>query len=382
MSRILFVTWDGAGNLVPTFGLARALTEKGHDVRLLGHRTIQERCGEHGWRFRPFRHTPDFDSTAPTDIETEMQSLGRQLFFNPSVVLDVQEELRREPSDVLIVDCMLFAALCAGEAAEIPTIALFHTPVSPFRLGPMVEAMGPAMPVLNALRAELGLATVATVFDLHDACALSLVTSATELEAIPMPPNVRFVGPMAGGPSPLPDDDDVPDVADGPQPLVLVSLSTSYQDQVGVLGRLVEALAAVPARVVVTTGPAVDPGMIRDAANIRVRRFVRHDRLLPQASLFVTHAGLGSVLTALRHGVPMLCVPMGRDQYFNAGRVEALGASRTISADAGADVIAETVRELLGGGTEREGAKRMANILSSYGGIEEAVAEVERIARS
>ena len=48
MSRFLVVTWDGAGNLTPALGVAKALTTRGHDVRLLGHRAIHERCGDHG----------------------------------------------------------------------------------------------------------------------------------------------------------------------------------------------------------------------------------------------------------------------------------------------------------------------------------------------
>jgi hypothetical protein len=43
MARIVIVTWDGAGNLVSTLGTARALVQRGHDVRLMGHDSILER---------------------------------------------------------------------------------------------------------------------------------------------------------------------------------------------------------------------------------------------------------------------------------------------------------------------------------------------------
>ena len=58
MGRFLVVTWDGAGNLLSTLGIARRLAQRGHDVRLLGHRSIQRRYGDRGWRFLPFHHTP------------------------------------------------------------------------------------------------------------------------------------------------------------------------------------------------------------------------------------------------------------------------------------------------------------------------------------
>ena len=40
--------------------------------------------------------------------------------------------------------------------------------------------------------------------------------------------------------------------------------------------------------------------------------FADHDRLLPECALVVCHGGLGTVLRALAHGVPMLILPLGR----------------------------------------------------------------------
>ena len=59
-------------------------------------------------------------------------------------------------------------------------------------------------------------------------------------------------------------------------------------------------------------------------------RFVPHGEVLPHASLVVTHAGMGTVMSALSHGVPLLCLPLGRDQFFNAAMVERLGAGRAL----------------------------------------------------
>ena len=37
MAEILFVTWDGGGNVPPALGIAAALTARGHAVRFVGH---------------------------------------------------------------------------------------------------------------------------------------------------------------------------------------------------------------------------------------------------------------------------------------------------------------------------------------------------------
>jgi UDP-N-acetylglucosamine:LPS N-acetylglucosamine transferase len=61
----------------------------------------------------------------------------------------------------------------------------------------------------------------------------------------------------------------------------------------------------------------------------------------------VTHAGLGSVVAALAHGVPMVCLPLTREQPENAQAVVRLGAGRALRPDAGVDEIAAAIREQL-----------------------------------
>ena len=37
MAEILFVTWDGGGNVPPALGIAGELSARGHEVRFVGH---------------------------------------------------------------------------------------------------------------------------------------------------------------------------------------------------------------------------------------------------------------------------------------------------------------------------------------------------------
>jgi MGT family glycosyltransferase len=381
MARVLVATWDGAGNLVSTLGISQRLVQDGHDVRLLGHRSIPARSPDHGWRFRPLQHTGEFDSSDSMDLEREMELLGDRLWFSESVAQDVINELELERADVLLSDAMLFGAMSAGEAAGIPTAALFHSSLTAFRGGPLVEMLQPVVPTLHAMRASLGLPAVDAISDVHDGCARSLVAMPREFEMdVPMPPNACFVGPVLDGPTLAGQTDEV-DVADGPEPLVVVSFSTSNQGQTPMLQLLADVLGTLPARVVLTTGPSVDPATIEAGANTRVVQFVPHDQLFPHASLVVTHAGLGTVMSALSHGVPMLCVPMGRDQFFNAMRVEALGAGRTVHLGADAAAITGAVQAMLDDSAARDGAKRMANVIAGYGGAGAAVEEIVGLAR-
>ena len=306
--------------------------------------------------------------------------MARRIWFNPSAALDVSEELAREGADLLIGDCMLWGALSAGAAAGVPTVALFHAALTPFRRGPFSDLLATFVPALNEMRGRLGLRAVARSSDVHDACALSLVASPREFEPPGrFPDNVRFMGPLLDGPSLSRSVDAIAPATAAP--LVVVSFSTGDMGQRDVLQRVVDALATIETRVVVTTGPAVDPGLIRRSANVEVVRFVPHDRLLPRASLVVTHAGLGTVMTALAHGRRLLCMPLGRDQMFNAARVEALGAGRTIAADSGPSVIEKTVRTLLADTATQDSAGRAATVIAGYRSGAAAVAELEGVAQ-
>ncbi|HJR26047.1 MAG TPA: glycosyltransferase [Acidimicrobiales bacterium] len=378
MASYLVVTWDGAGNLVSTLGIARRLVDEGHDVRLLGHESIDARCGSHGWRFVPLRQLAEFDNTAENDPGDEITRLSADLWCSPAVAEDVRAELEREPADVILADCMLLGALCAGEAAGLPTVALFHSPISLFRGGPLVELLAPALPIVHEMRRDLGLPAVGSIAELHDRTALCLVATPREFDVeVPLPDHVRFVGPILDGPPLSTRVDDV-EVDDDGEPVVVVSFSTSFQGQHTTLQRVADALAGLPVRAVVTTGPSVDPADILKGENTQVVGFVPHERLFPAASVIVTHAGLGTVMAALASGTPMVCLPMGRDQFFNAAMVERLGAGVVLDAAAPASAIAAAVQEVLGGDGHRAAAEQFAKVISGCGGATEAVAALEQ----
>ncbi len=105
MGRYLIVTWDGAGNLAPTLGITRTLVERGHDVRVIGHDTIVERCGDVGARFVPLTQAAGWDAMEdPDDFEAEITLMIEELCFSTTIARDLAQELDREPADAVLVD--------------------------------------------------------------------------------------------------------------------------------------------------------------------------------------------------------------------------------------------------------------------------------------
>lgn len=383
MARYLIVTWDGAGNLVPTLGIARTLVTDGHDVRMIGHDTIRQRCGDIGTRFIALTQPDDWDQMEdPDDFEAEVTLLINDLCCSVPIARDVAAELDREPADAVLVDCMLFSATNVALAADVPTATLFHTPYTIFRGGPLVEMFSPAIELLNAQRDELNLAPIGSLADIHDACDIALVAVPAEFEpdAVDAPNVLRF-GPVLDAP-PIAEPAGAVDVRDGSMPIVLISLSTSEQGQRDLLQRCVDAVSKLPVRAVVTTGPSIDPATVRAGANTQVVSYVPHTDLLPHISLVITHAGLGTTMASLGTGVPLLCVPMGRDQFFNAERTEALGAGRMLPPDADAPMIADAAMQILQDAGYGDAAKRMAVAIGAYGGARGAADALVSLTRS
>lgn len=380
MGRYLIATWDGAGNLVPTLGITRTLVGRGHDVRILGHDTIVRRCGDMGARFVPLSQAEGWDAMDdPDDFEAEMKLLTEDLCFSTIIARDVAQELDREPADAVLVDCMLFTAIDAARASGTPTATLFHAPYTMFRGGPVVEMFQPGIAIANGLRAELGLPAMEALGDIHDACDLAIVAVPKEFEPdVADATNVLRIGPVLDAP-PLSRDFDEVDVRDGLAPLVLVSLSTSEQGQADLLQRCVDAVAGLPVRAIVTTG-SIDPSTVKAASNTQVVRYAPHAEILPSASLVITHAGLGTTLAALGRGVPLLCTPMGRDQFFNAEQVQTLGAGLMLMPDSSSDEIARAAADVLEDGRFKAGAKQMAVAIGGYGGAAEAATALEGLA--
>ena len=100
---------------------------------------------------------------------------------------------------------------------------------------------------------------------------------------------------------------------------------------------------------------------------------------MADASLVVTHGGHGTVMNALRHGVPLLCMPMGRDQHFNAAQVERLEAGRSISDDGARWPSPRPTCAILSDRRARANARHLAGVLAGYGGATDATAALAQL---
>ena len=373
--RFHVVTWSGGGNTTPTYALARGLVARGHAVTILGQMAQAEAARDLRAHFVPLG-VPDW--TPGKSLEEESEAFSA-LLFGPAVGEAVLDHIARDPPDVLVVDCMLTSALAAAERASMPSAAMVHVLYEQFVAGTMGRRWSAMLSVVNETRRGFGLPPAESPMALLEPMSLVLVACPQAFDAsMPvLPKNVRYVGAMLDDPPTAPSASPWP-LADG-RPRVLVALSTTCQHQEDVLRRIAAALATLPIEAVITAGPAVDVRAIDPARNVAVFRYIAHRTLLPDCALVVTHAGLGAVMAALAHGVPLLCLPMGREQHDNAARVAACDAGLVLTPDAEVGEISQTIRAMLAAPAYRTAARHMAATIALRDGREAAVDELERL---
>ncbi len=414
----LFVTWEGGGNVPPVLGVARRMAARGHTVRALTEPCLEAAVREAGAEFIPFtRHFTRAeigddlmgDWQAKSPIGALKHSLDQVLLGPARIVAEeTQRALAQAPTDALVADFLMLGSLLAAEAARIPRVVLFHMPE--YLPGPGRPAAGPGfmprsdllgrardglfaslfyrtfagyLPAYNDVRREFGLTPLKTAQDItaeYHRADLRLIQTleAFDFPIKPAPANVRYVGPVLDDPD-WTDPWRNPWPADDRRPLVVASLSSTFQNQQEILQRIITALGGLEVRGLVTLGPAMADAAFDLPANVLVVPSAPHGQVFAQAAAVVTHAGHGTVMRALAAGVPLVCLPMGRDQADNAARVVYHGAGLRLKPTAKSPQIRAALQRILQQPQFRQHAQRLGRLIVEDVAANRAVHELERV---
>jgi UDP:flavonoid glycosyltransferase YjiC (YdhE family) len=373
MVRALVITWAPGGNLPPMLAAASVLDRRGHEVAVLCSGETRDAAERLGFEVTDYRRSPDPDVTVAFEAQAELMMAT---MAGAEIALDAREALDQLQPDLAVVDCMLPAAIAAARAAGTPTVSLVHFLYGLARTQ-MLRAGGAWTTDLHTLAAThrmLGLAPAPDGLSAWEAPELVLVTAPRWLDIdSDAPANVVHAGPLAVAVHPERR-------AGAPARRVLLTFSTTVMaDQAALIYRVGEAVGGLDLAAVLTLGRAVARDSVQVPDNIEVVDFADHDRLMPGCAAVIGHGGLGTVLRALAHGVPQLLLPLGRDQAFNADRVEGLGAGIQLPADAPPGRIRTTLRALL---TDRRFAAEAALVARRIAADEPDRAAAEALERS
>lgn len=268
---------------------------------------------------------------------------------------DVVDAGRRWRPDVIVREGNEFGGYLAAERLGLPRAVLDIAPLNAHHL-PFVHES------LNGERVALGLDPVDDPWHPNRGLLAGIAPRPWYPATLPVHPT-RCYRPdevttrLPGAFADLPAD----------RPLVLAGLGTIASDLVpeaaGLLTTMVTALGELPCTAVISLG---SESAVRDwsgprPGNVRLVPFVPLAPLLGTAELFLSHAGFGGVLEALRAGTPMVTVPLLGDQELNSRRIEDLGCGRHVEVTGvTSDLLAETCERVLADRTFRYRTAAMA----------------------
>ncbi|MFW0793335.1 glycosyltransferase [Gordonia sp. CPCC 205515] len=356
MARILFVTWDGGGNVTPAVTLAGELVKRGHGVRFIGHPSQREALSGRGFCVQSYRTARAFSASVGSKPLTMVK-----LFSDRGMGADVLEELAARPADLVVVDCLLFGVMDALRARGIGYVVLEHLYDGYLRKDGLKGPVGLGLRIRGYSPIEL-LGSAATV----------LVATAPELDPLSVARgNREQIGPLVAGRAAMPTE-----------PVVLVSLSTfGYPKMRETLQRIVDAIGELGVRGIVTTGPLVDPSSLRVGPGIEVHSFVPHAELMPHVSAVVGHGGHSTTMLALAHDLPVLALTLfGLGDQPRVGRsLQDAGAGRMMSRRSRSSALRPAIEELLSNIEIRTAAARLGGDIRALDGIATGADRIEAL---
>lgn len=369
--RVLFSCTAADGHFLPLVPLASAARAAGHVVALATARSYGDRVTAEGLEHLPAgldvaeleRRFASFREQLRTGdlpfAERRVRAFARRFgeLDAPAKLEGLRPAARAWRPETIVHESGDLAAPIVAAELGIPAVHhSFGRAIPTAALARAAEAVAPLWE-----RCGLGPAPLAGVYSgiYVDICPPRLQTSP------PPAPRLQRLRPAAAAPR----------KATGGRPLVYVTLGTIFNDGAR-FTELLHAFGPVDCDVLMTVGRTIDPAALGPLpGNARVERYVPQHEVLSGASAAVGHGGSGSMFGALAHGLPLLLLPAGADQFDNAFACAEAGAAIVLLPhEVDEASLREALERLLAEPSFAAAAQELADEIAALPGAAEAAA--------
>ena len=362
MKTILFPTLGSSGDVIPLLSLSQAMNKRGYQAKLIASPVFQNLASETNVDLIPLGTEQQFNAMLnnpnlwhPTRGFSVIVQHGILPFLRP--LFDIIRTF--DPKNTLIVSpLLLFGAHLAHEKYGYPLVTLQLQPsllrsvfAPPVLGGYEIPAwVPPALvrfyykmldqsfidpvlaPAINAYREELGLSAVQRIFDRFLFSPIKNICLFPEWFAPPQPdwpPNTSltgFIAPQGANEMLSPELNAF--LSEGDKPLVFTA-GTAMRHSDVFFRTAISATQMLEKRAVFVSPQSQQ--MPDDLPKeILFQPYADFSQLLPHASVFIYHGGIGSLAQATAAGVPQLIMPLSQDQPDNAAQIRRLGLGDSI----------------------------------------------------
>lgn len=384
--RVLCTCLPGHGHFNPMVSLARALVSAGHDVAFATAAAFCPTVETAGFQAFPVGISlPEQLEEARKRYPEDEQLVGRERFENfvpkmlagvaaPPRADDLVPVVRRWVPDLLVHDETEFAGPIAATVAGIPYADQSVGIMRPLRMASLSAST--LAPTWERWGVDLGPYGGLFRYLYLDVCPPSLQSGGVELIDVAHPVQNAVIDPPVG--ERLPGW-----VADlEPVPTVYVSLGTVFNQNLGVFRAILDGLGDLALNVIVTIGPDNDPAALGpQPPNVHVEPYISQELLLPSCDVVVNQGGT-AILPILAHGLPILVLPQGANQFHNADACVAAGVGRSLlPAEVSPESVRAEVSTLLEVRSFGDNARGIAREIEAMPGPEEGVRLLEQLER-
>jgi rhamnosyltransferase subunit B len=357
--EIFMFALGSGGDVYPTLGIGRALSARGHRVRVAANPYFEASVANTGVQFLPIGNAEDYrrriDDPTLWRLGKGFKVLFREMLDNTRPVYDTIASQWTQGRTVVVAPTAALGARLANEKLGVPLANVQLQPLAfrslheqpglrvPDALRPVLPSLRRAwlaaldkwvldaelLPGLNAIRADLGLPPVRRVFNQWIYSPNLILGLFPDWFARPQPdwpPQARLTGfPLfADGDEALPAD--LQRFLDSGEPPIVFTLGTAMRFAATFFEVSVEVCRILKRRGLLLTKFAnqVPSGL---PENVKHVEFVALGTLLPRCAALVHHGGIGTLAQGLRAGIPQLVTPMNFDQPDNALRLSQLGVA-------------------------------------------------------
>ncbi|MDP9073811.1 MAG: glycosyltransferase [Actinomycetota bacterium] len=383
--KVLCSCLPGSGHFLPMLPLAQALADAGHDVRFATAADFCPSIAKRGFgTFSAGMSLAQQLEEAGQRYPEAQLAPGKQRFetFVPQMLAGVAAPSRAEDvvsvigewrPDVVVHDETEFGAPVAAAKFGIPyadqSVGILR-PLAMARLAGQVLA-----PLWRKYDVDLGSYGGLFRYLYLDVCPPSLQSKEIDQVGVAHRAHNLSAGTAADGATPewigaLPK-----------RPTVYVSLGTIFNRDKSVFAAILEGLRDEQLNVIVTVGNNNDPADLGpQPGHVHVERFIPQALILPHCDVVINQGGT-AILDILGHGLPVLVLPQGANQFHNAEACVTSGVGRALMPDqVTADAVRRELSTVLEEPSYRARAQAIRREFASMPGPATGVELVERLA--